>query len=125
MSNKQSTEVLSSIMRCRDKNGLFVPIFPINTANEVYVDIDNDIKLSSVIGSYVRYKETNSIDTLYNLTQNDVKLSDIIKVLSENRYFLVVDINNLNSDKGYLELITSNNNTSVEFITYTADDIRS
>ena len=43
---------------------------------------------------------------MYYLSRNDVNLLDMIKITSENRYFIVVDLNNLNSELGYEELIT-------------------
>ena len=49
--NKALTTVLSTTMRVKQDDGSFLPLFPVNTANEVYVDIDNDVKLSEYLNS--------------------------------------------------------------------------
>lgn len=124
MSNKQPTNVMSSILRVRQDDGTFIPVFPIVTAKDVYVDINNDVTLATFLNDMSSAETVATIDDMYALTQDDVKLLDIIRVDQENRFFLVIDIENLNSELGYEELITANNNPkNIEFITYTDDDV--
>jgi len=138
------SEVISSIIRMRQEDGKFIPIFPINTINEVYYNIDKNKKLSMHLRTLIKSVEVESIDDLYKLTTGDVKTFDIIKVSQGDRYFIVKDTKNLNSELGYMEFLTDlllgqpnglpqldsegkipeeNINNSIEFITYTSSDI--
>lgn len=140
---KELTRIMSSLVRVRQDDGSFIPVFPITTANEVYVDIDNEIKLSSHLNGIQKSKNVTNIDEMYQLTPDDVNLNDFIKTTDDNKYFLVIDTNNLNSSAGYLEIITANNiggpnglaqldssgkvplenlDSTIEFITYTKHD---
>lgn len=109
MANKELTSVMSTIVRVRQDDGSFIPVFPISTTDEVYVDIDNDIKLSTYLDGILKSKNVDNMDALYSLTSDDVNLNDFIKTIDENRYFIVIDINNLNSESGYLEILTVEN----------------
>jgi len=138
------SEVISSIIRMRQEDGKFIPIFPINTINEVYYNIDKNKKLSMHLRTLIKSVEVESIDDLDKLTTGDVKTFDIIKVSQGDRYFIVKDTKNLNSELGYMEFLTDlllgqpnglpqldsegkipeeNINNSIEFITYTSSDI--
>ena len=99
-------QILSTIIKARDNDGNFVPVFPINTTNEVYTDIDNDVKLSTFLNGILKAKTVNSIDEMYTLTPSDVNVNDFIKIIDTNSYFIVKDTNNLNSKLGYMEIIT-------------------
>lgn len=106
---KELTNIMSSIIRVRQDDGSFIPVFPITTTDDVYTDIDNDMKLSTYLNGILKSKNVNNLDELYSLTSDDVNLNDFIKTIDENRYFVVVDINNLNSELGYLEILTVKN----------------
>lgn len=137
-------EVLSTIIKVKDEDGKFIPVFPVNTTEEVYVDIDNDVKLSTYLASNLSIKAVDTVELMYSLTPGDVNLLDVIKVVSDNKFFFVVDLNNLNSPEGYLEILTPQHiggpggivtfdengevpidfiDEPIEFITYTAADI--
>lgn len=107
--NTELSRILSSIIRVKADDGSFVPVFPINTANEVYVDIDKQIKLSTELSRHMRIVEVDDINAMYSLTEEKVRLMDLVKVADGPKYFLVIDIANLNSSAGYLEMLTSKN----------------
>lgn len=136
---KVLSTIMSSIIRARQDDGTFIPVFPITTTNEVYVDIDNDEKLSTFLNGILKSKNVDNINNLYLLTPDEVNVNDFVKVVDQGRYFVVIDTNNLHSEAGYLELITnthiggpnglaqldetgklalSNIEPSIEFITY-------
>ena len=104
---KVLTSVLSTIMRARQDDGSFIPVFPITTTNEVYVDIDNEEKLSTFLNGILKSKSVDTLNDLYALTSGDVNINDFVKVVDGNRYFVVIDTDALSSDSGYLELITN------------------
>ena len=106
---KELTNIMSTIIRVRQDDGTFIPVFPISTADDVYTDIDNDIKLSSYLNGILKSKSVNNLSELYSLTSADVNLNDFIKTIDEDRYFIVVDTDNLDSELGYLEILTVKN----------------
>jgi len=137
--------VISSILNFKqDGTNSFVTVFPINTTEEVYFDIDNNIKLSEYLKNNSSNKEVNTDADRFALTSDDVKAMDIVKVNNPFAYYLVKDVNNLSSDAGYIKLITGNMlnvpggipqlgsdgrlpsdsvSPPVQFITYTSADI--
>lgn len=109
---KQLTKTMSTVMKARQEDGSFIPVFPIVTTNEVYVDIDNGVKLSSYLNDLsvsAASRSVDSLDAMFALTSDDVKLNECIRTTDENRYFVVIDLDNLNSTAGYLEILTINN----------------
>lgn len=110
MAQEVLSKIMSSIIRVRqDEDGTFIPVFPINTTNEVYADIDNKIKLSTFLNGMFKYRTVNNISSMYALTSSEVNLYDLIVTSEENKYFFVIDLNNLNSELGYLEILTADN----------------
>ena len=115
-------KTMSSLMKVRQDDGSFIPFFPYVTSNEVFIDIDNNIRLSEYLNEMSNTSTSRSVDSLesmFTLSPGDVKLNEAIRTIDENRYFIVIDLNNLNSPLGYLEILTVNRvRPAVEFITY-------
>lgn len=108
---KELVKTMSTVMKARQEDGSFIPVFPIVTTNEVYVDIDNDVKLSTYLENLSSISTSRSVNTLndmFSLSSEDVKLNECIRIIDEGRYFVVIDLNNLNSPAGYLEILTIN-----------------
>ena len=106
---KELVKTMSTVMKARQEDGSFIPVFPVVTANEVYVDIDNGVKLSSYLNSMsAASRSVENLDAMFALTYNDVKLNECIRTIDEGRYFVVVNVNSLNSPEGYLEILTAN-----------------
>ena len=111
VNTKELVKTMSTIMKARQEDGSFIPVFPIVTINEVYTDIDNGIKLSTYLqdlSSISTSRSVDNLDAMFNLTSSDVKLNECIRIIDEGRYFIVIDLNNLNSFAGYLEILTTN-----------------
>ena len=107
--NKELVKTLSSIMKIRQDDGSFIPYFPIVTTNEVYTDIDNEIKLSTYLNELsTTSRSVDNLDAMFTLTSDIVKMNECIRTIDEGRYFVVIDLDNLNSPAGYLEIITAN-----------------
>jgi len=111
VNTKELVKTMSTIMKAKQPDGSFIPVFPIITANEVYTDIDNGIKLSTYLQDLSSISTSRSVDTLddmFALSSSDVKLNECIRTIDEGRYFIVIDLDNLNSPAGYLEILTTN-----------------
>ena len=105
---KELVKTMSTVIKARQDDGSFIPVFPIVTTNEVYVDIDNNVKLSTYLENMASTsRSVDTINDMYNLTSSDVKLNECIRTINEGRYFVVIDLNNLNSSDGYLEILTT------------------
>ena len=106
---KELVKTMSTVMKARQDDGSFIPVFPIVTTNEVFVDIDNGIKLSTYLQTMsTTSRSVDNLDAMFTLTSNDVKLNECIRTIDEGRYFVVIDLDNLDSTVGYLEIITTN-----------------
>lgn len=105
---KQVQKIMSSIIRVRQDDGTFIPVFPITTTNDVYTDIDNEVKLRDYLDGMLKSREIANIDAMFQLTNSEVHENDFIRTNDEGRYFVVVDTENLNSSAGYLEILTNN-----------------
>lgn len=104
-------KTMSTMMKARQEDGSFIPVFPIVTANEVYVDIDNGVKLSEFLNDMNNTSTSrvvDSLDVMFGLSSSDVKVNELIRTADEGRCFLVVDTNSLDSTMGYLEILTAN-----------------
>lgn len=107
---KELTKTMSTVMKARQDDGSFIPVFPIVTTNEVFVDIDNGVKLSTYLDTLsAASRSVNNMEEMFALTANDVRLNECIRTTDENRYFVVIDLDNLHSIAGYLEILTMNN----------------
>lgn len=111
VTTKEWVKTMSTVMKARQDDGSFIPVFPIVTANEVYTDIDNGVKLSTYLenlSSISTSRSVDSLDAMFALTSEDVKLNECIRTIDEGRYFVVIDLDNLSSPAGYLEILTTN-----------------
>ena len=106
---KELVKTMSTVMKARQDDGSFIPVFPIVTTNEVYVDIDNGVKLSTYLETMsTTSRSVDNLDAMFALTSSDVKMNECIRTIDEGRYFVVIDLDNLNSSAGYLEILTTN-----------------
>lgn len=122
-------QVASSILKFKQADGSFLTTFPINTIDEVYVDIDNQIKLRDYLKSkYSGYYEVTNDTARFALKAADVTNGDFVKVLSDDKLYLVTDTTKLNTNAGYELIYAKNADGSgsggpVNIITYTANDM--
>lgn len=115
--------VVSGKLRNKKDNGDYDELRPFNTIDEVFFDIDKDIKLKEVLNQLIDYKSVDSIENMYQLTSDDVTEGTIIKVSNGDTY-KVVDINNLSNANGY-EKVTNLGaaSSSITLTTYNASDL--
>lgn len=115
---------MAAIYHTRDNDGNYVATFPINTADEVYYDIDHNVKLADIIKRLVDYRYLDTLAEMYALTKDDVFVGSIINV--KGTIYRVIDLNNLNNASGYTNISSSNkpiSGTEINLIVYTSSDI--
>lgn len=115
--------VISGKIRGKNDNGDYDELRPFNTIDEVFFDIDNEIKLKEIINQLIDYKVVSSLNDMYKLTSSDVSEGTIVKIKNGDAY-KVIDINNLSNSNGY-EKVTNLGaaSSSITLTTYKSSDI--
>lgn len=118
---------ISSINWVKDYNGQYVATLPINTIDEVYYDIDKNIKLKDVLKQIVQYIQVDTLSDMYKLTSDEVSLGTIVKVIDSGTEYRVVDLEKLNVAEGYETAngpsVVLPEDPPIEIISYTTRDI--
>jgi len=97
--------IVSTILRYKQPDGSYIGVFAINTAEDSYYKIDNMITTKDVLDELIDYITVPTVENMYTLTQDDVSEGTVIRVISTNAKYRVIDTKNLNNEKGY-EIVT-------------------
>lgn len=99
--------IISTFQHVRQADGTFITVFPVNSINEVYYDIDKDITLADYLkdntGSITVANDTER----FNLTSENVKLMDVVYVEDTGKKYFVIDTDSLTTANGYSEIVTT------------------
>lgn len=123
-----SEQVASSILKFKQEDGTFLSVFPINTVDDVYYDIDKNLKLKDFLDNFAGYVPVENDDARFALTAGQVNNGTLVKVKNTDKLYLVVDETKLSTDDGYELIYTKNADGTgdggpVNITTYTLDDM--
>lgn len=97
-------QVTSVIQRVKQEDGTYKIVFPINTLNEVYYDLENDITLKEYLeteGSTKLITVAND-DVRFALTSDSVSKMNVVHVASTSNLYFVINLEKLSEEAGYL-----------------------
>ena len=103
-----NTPIKSVLGYVKQPDGNYIPVFYVNTADDVYVDIEKSMTLSNMIDNGTirnQIYNVNNDTERFALTINEVKLHDIVNVYDKGSLYEVIDITKLSSEDGYKKLI--------------------
>lgn len=100
--------IKSTLAYIRQPDGNYIPVFYVNTADDVYIDIEKSMTLGSMINDGTIRNQIYNVDNdtqRFALTVNEVKLHDMVNVYSSGSLYEVVDITKLSSEDGYNKIV--------------------
>ena len=93
------------IERVKDpKTGDYVTLFPVNSANEVYYDLEKNQTLKDYLDNLQTKTKVVSVpddNGRLSLTSNDVNPMDIVFVVDSGKMYFVVDIKYLGGESAF------------------------
>jgi len=102
----------------KQSDGTYRLHFPINTTNEVYYDIENNVTLKKYLSTITPGGIMHTVETDEDrlaLTVATVKLMDVVKVTGDkNALYYVTDIEKLGTEEGFTPFVDPNKFVSKE-----------
>ena len=103
-----STQVKSTLAYIKQPDGNYFPVFYVNTADDVYVDIEKSLTLANMIDNGTIRNQIYNVDNdteRFALTTNEVKLHDLVNVYDKGSLYEVIDTDKLSVEDGYKKII--------------------